>query len=111
MIPVEAEGNLTLAGKFDRLRHRLKDPQWRRFGLTLLAGKMLALALLMVGILAFSYYQKSSDALADTAAVSTTGPSTQPAAAAAAPDPYATTKGGDLINPINTVWTLLGAFL
>src|SRR5438876_937187 len=63
---------------------------------------------LMPSGLAFSYWQKSTTAFADTAA--TTAPSTQPAVAAA-PDPYALAKGGDIINPLNTVWTLVAAFL
>jgi len=32
-------------------------------------------------------------------------------ATAASPDPYKTTTVGDIINPINTGWVLLGAFL
>ena len=31
--------------------------------------------------------------------------------APAAPDPYKTATGGDIINPLNTAWVLLGAFL
>src|SRR5947208_8390118 len=45
-------------------------------------------------------------------AAASTQPSTQPAAASTTtPDPYATAKAGDMINPINTVWTLIAAFL
>jgi Amt family ammonium transporter len=45
-------------------------------------------------------------------AAASTQPSTQPAAASTTtPDPYATAKAGDMINPINTVWTLVAAFL
>jgi Amt family ammonium transporter len=108
MIPVEAEGKLTLTDKFVRLRNRLKDPEWRRYGRTLLLGKLLALTLLFAGILAFAWYQKSGSALADQP---TTAPAATQPAAAAAPDPYATAKAGDMINPINTVWTLVAAFL
>jgi len=107
----EAE-RLSFAGKVVRLGHRLKDPQWRRYGLTLMAGKFIALAIILFVVLVAVPSIVSHTALAQDAA--TTQAATQPttqAAAAAAPDPYATTKGGDIINPLNTVWTLVAAFL
>jgi Amt family ammonium transporter len=107
----EAE-RLSFAGKVVRLGHRLKDPQWRRYGLTLMAGKFIALAIILFVVLVAVPSIASHTALAqDTATTqAATQPTTQ-AAAAAAPDPYATAKGGDIINPLNTVWTLVAAFL
>jgi Amt family ammonium transporter len=105
-----ASGNEPARGwaqKFSRLRVRLRDPEWRRYGRNLFLGKMLGLALVLTVMLIVMYHIKTTTALADTP---TTAPTTQPAAAAA-PDPYATAKGGDIINPINTVWTLVAAFL
>jgi Amt family ammonium transporter len=104
--------NLSFAGRVIRLGHRLKDPEWRRYGLTLMAGKMIALAILFFVIVVAVPAILSHTAQAQEAAAtqSATQPATQ-AAAAAAPDPYATAKGGDIINPLNTVWTLVAAFL
>src|SRR3954469_6062844 len=93
---------VSFSEKIARLGARLQDPQWRRYGLTLLAGKMLGLCLLLFVILAYTAISQSPSAPADDAmAMSpTTQPTTQPTAAV---DPYVTTKGGDIINPLNTV--------
>jgi Amt family ammonium transporter len=104
----DGNGNLTFSQKVSRLRMRLSDPQWRKYGLSLVAGKMLGLAIVLATILAIAYWMRSTTAFAQDAGA-TAAAATQPAAAA--PDPYATAKGGDIINPLNTVWTLLGAFL
>ena len=107
----EAE-RLSFSERVVRLGHRLKDPQWRRYGLTLMAGKFIGLAILLFVILVAVPSILSHTALAQDAATTqaaATQPTTQ--AAAAAPDPYATAKGGDIINPLNTVWTLIAAFL
>src|SRR4051812_1941233 len=93
------EGNrLSRLEKFSRLCTRLRDPEWRRFGLTLMAGKFLGLALLIGGILAVTYWMRSGVALADSPTTQAAVAATQPAAV----DPYAAAKGGDLINPLNT---------
>ena len=90
------EGNrLSRREKFSRLCTRLRDPEWRRFGLTLLAGKMLALAILLGGILVVTYWLRSGTALADpTTQVATTQAATQPAAV----DPYASIKLSDHVS-------------
>src|SRR5262245_41594679 len=44
---------LGLADKVVRLRERLRDPEWRRYGYLLMGGKMLGVALLL-GIVAFA---------------------------------------------------------
>jgi len=100
---------LSYREKFSRMGARLRDPQWRRYGMTLMAGKMLGLAVLLLGILIVSAWLRYGHAYADTAPATqaaTTQATTQPAAAAAPP-----LTGSDIINPLNTVWTLIAAFL
>ncbi len=80
---------LTFAQKVSRLRTRLRDKEWRRFGTLLLVGKGTALALLLV---AMAFINPSLLGLGAYAA-----------------DPVL--KGNDIVNPLNTVWTLLAAFL
>jgi ammonium transporter, Amt family len=116
---VKKEKKLSFADKCVRLRERLRDPEWRRYGMLLMAGKMLALCIILGAIFAIADLRSGTAYADDTAAKQpiaavqpTTAPASQPAAAAtAAPDPYATAKGGDIINPLNTVWTLVAAFL
>jgi Amt family ammonium transporter len=98
-------GRGSYAAKISRLGLRLKDPEWRRYGLTLMAGKMLGLAVLFLAIFAVMRYMDHGTVFAQ--ATTTTAPATTQAA----PDLYATAKGGDIVNPINTVWTLIAAFL
>ena len=78
--------------KLKRLSVRLRDPEWRRYGYLLLGGKVLGVALLLTGI----YYVSSLIGAHVTAAD-------------APPPPVL--KGNDIVNPLNTVWTLLAAFL
>ena len=80
---------LSFSDKVARLRVRLKDPEWRRYGMLLLSGKATMIGLLVLvamlvnpGLLGFRTF---------------------------AADPQL--KGNDIVNPINTVWTLLAAFL
>src|SRR5690348_2629461 len=86
---VDAMEKLTFSQKLIRLRTRLRDPEWRRFGTLLLAGKLTALGLLVV---AFAF----------------TNPGLLGMRAFAA-DPVL--KGNDIVNPINTVWVLVAVFL
>ena len=76
-------------GKLRRLRARLRDPEWRRYGYLLLAGKMLGIGLLLASVTIISSLV-GADVHADDAPV---------------------LKGNDIVNPINTVWTLIAAFL
>src|SRR6476660_100318 len=78
--------------KVKRLAERLRDPAWRRYGYLLLGGKALGIAILLTGI----YYVSSLIG-------------THVTAADAPPPPVL--KGNDIVNPLNTVWTLLAAFL
>jgi len=91
---------LTLPQKFSRLGKRLKDPQWRRYGATLLAGKGIALGIIalivVVGPMVPGLIMGHGTALAQQSATA---------------DPYAAIKPADHINAINTAWVLLGGFL
>ncbi len=76
-------------GKLNRLRERLRSPEWRHYGMVLLAGKLVGIA-----IVAGCTYLVNPDlfgfrVFAADAAV----------------------KASDVVNPINTLWTLLAAFL
>src|ERR1700748_1090850 len=75
--------------KLSRLRTRLRDKEWRRYGTLLLAGKGAAIALLFV---LMAFFNPDLIGLSARAA-----------------DPVL--KGNDIVNPINTLWTLLAAFL
>ena len=74
--------------KFTRLWERLHDAEWRRYGALLLVGKLGAIAILLMVFALIS-------AVAGTPAH--------------ADDPVL--KGNDIVNPLNTLWVLLAAFL
>jgi Amt family ammonium transporter len=101
---------LSYSEKLVRLRCRLKDPEWRRYFKIILAGKALGIALLLAVILAITI---GPSLLSATAHAQTAMP------AAAAPAAPAMVMPADLsdmtknptINPINTAWTLVAAFL
>ncbi len=96
---------LPLARKFSRLADRMRDPEWRRFGRNLLLGKLLGLAVLAVAIVALNLTGslfKIKQAFADTPAA---------AAMAVMPADLIDQAKNPVINPINTLWVLLGAFL
>src|ERR1700730_12518456 len=81
---------LSLSQKISRLQVRLHDPEWRRYRTPLLAGKMGGVGLLLGGlVLLFPDLLGFGKVLA------------------ADPD----LKGNDIVNPLNTVWTLVAAFL
>jgi Amt family ammonium transporter len=84
---LQLEPKLTFAEKFTRLKGRLRDPEWRHYGKMLILGKAagLALVLAIMGVLSITVF---AHAYADT-----------------------TLTGSDIVNPINTVWTLVAAFL
>src|SRR5690242_2433630 len=97
---------LTFGAKLSRLGHRMKDREWRKYGLTLLAGKILGLVILFAAIFAIKQYMVYGTVFADDMAgmAPTTAPATAPAAAV---DPYAAIPKADHINALNTVWTLV----
>src|SRR6202021_465220 len=79
---------LSLSQKFSRLAVRLRKPEWRKYGAVLLAGKGIGIALVFLVIGLVSVFAGGDAFAAD-------------------PD----LKGNDIVNPINTVWTLVAAFL
>src|SRR5260370_13940305 len=81
--------NKTWALKVSRLRTRLSDPHWRRYGALLLTGKLAGIGLLLL----LAYF---------------INPGLLGSRAFAA-DPVL--KGNDIVNPVNTAWTLVAAFL
>jgi ammonium transporter, Amt family len=85
----ETSTRLSLSQKFSRLAGRLREPEWRRYGGTLLGGKMLGIGLVLVIMAAVSTIFFAH------------------AYAQAAPE----VKGADVVNPVNTAWTLVAAFL
>ena len=86
------ERRVGLTSKLTRLGNRLRDRQWRRYGYLLLAGKMLGLVLLF-GLIGFATSIIGSEVMA----------------ADPLPDPVVAANA--IINPINTLWVLLAAFL
>ena len=81
---------LTLSQKVSRLASRLRNPEWRRYGGLLLGGKLMGLAMVLM-IMAIVSGVFFTHAYAQTAAPEV--------------------KAADVVNPVNTVWTLVAAFL
>src|SRR5215468_10394986 len=79
---------LSLSAKWSRLSGRMRDPEWRRYGKLLLAGKGIGIGLVML-VVAFSSGLLGTRVLAAESGV----------------------KAADIVNPVNTVWTLVAAFL
>ena len=75
--------------KVVRLWGRLHDPEWQRYLYLLLGAKFVAIVLLVGVLIPLLSHLIGAPALAD--------------------DPVL--KGNDIVNPINTVWTLVAAFL
>src|SRR5215468_8032251 len=80
---------LSFSDKISRLRSRLRDSEWRQYGTLLLIGKLTGIGLL---ILMTAFHNPGLLGMKAFAA-----------------DPVL--KGNDIVNPINTVWTLVAAFL
>jgi Amt family ammonium transporter len=100
----EEPAKLSLAKKFSRLGGRMRDPEWRRFGRNLLLGRLLGLLVLPVAILALQFVVhllSGTTAYAQAAA----------AVAPVLPADLIDQVKNPVINPINTMWVLLGAFL
>src|SRR6185437_2429927 len=81
-------GTLSLSQKVSRLATRLRDPQWRRYGTTLMVGKMAGVGLTLLIMLTVTGIFFVKVLAADTVV-----------------------KAADVVNPINTAWTLIAAFL
>jgi Amt family ammonium transporter len=80
---------LSLSDKLRRLGGRLRDPEWRRYAALIATGKLTALVILLLLVL----FQNPGLLGLNTLAA----------------DPVL--KGNDIVNPINTMWTLVAAFL
>ncbi len=81
--------NSKFGQKLSRLQSRMREPQWRKYGMVLLAGKLVGVALV---ILLSMFVNPDLLGLRAFAA-----------------DPVM--KANDMVNPINTMWTLVAAFL
>jgi len=90
------QANLSFAQKCSRLAHRMRDREWRRYGALLVTGKLMGVALVLAIMAAVSIVPSL---LSGTAHAQTTAP------AAAAFDPTT------VINPLNTLWVMVAAFL
>jgi ammonium transporter, Amt family len=79
---------LPMAEKFTRLKTRLGDPEWRRYGTLLFAGKAMGvgLVLLIITVITSLFFGRVFAADVEV-------------------------KAADVVNPLNTVWTLVAAFL
>jgi Amt family ammonium transporter len=80
---------LSWTEKISRLRNRMESPEWRRYGMLVFAGKAIGIALLLLIVFQISTWTGAKAFAAD------------------APE----TKAADIVNPLNTVWTLVAAFL
>src|SRR5581483_4769898 len=80
--------SLSLAEKLSRLADRLRNPEWRRYGATLLAGKVIGVGSTLLIMAAVTGIFFTKVLAADS-----------------------TVKAADVVNPVNTAWTLIAAFL
>ncbi len=80
---------LSLPQKLSRFNSRMRDPEWRRYGQLLIMAKFTAIAMLLLGAIVLN-------------------PNLMGLSSFAA-DP--TLTGNSIVNTINTVWTLVAAFL
>ncbi len=78
----------SVSKKLSILSSRLRDPEWRRYGYLLLTGKALGIAVLFMAINVISGIFFSKVLAAD-----------------------APVQAADIVNPINTIWVLIAAFL
>jgi Amt family ammonium transporter len=79
---------LPFSAKLSRLALRLKDPEWRRYGSLVFAGKAIGVVMVLLAIVVHTGLFGTHVLAAETE-----------------------TKAADIINPLNTVWTLIAAFL
>jgi ammonium transporter, Amt family len=99
---------LSYPQKFSRLRERMKDPEWRRYFKIILAGKAVAL-LLLVGLIVIAPMVIHGLSGTNAMGQATTAPT--PAMPAVMPADLSDITKNPTINPINTAWTLIAAFL
>jgi len=110
---------LSFTEKLARLSVRMRDPEWRRYGFAMASGKLLGLVAVMGMMILIPLLLNTSTARADVppanppAVAATATPAPVPVAAPApAPAPAPpVVLAKDIVNPLNTVWTLIAAFL
>ena len=85
---VQGGKKLSLSQKFSRLAVRMRDPEWRRYAKLVFAGKAMGVALVLL-VMAFVSGLFFAHVYAADAEV----------------------KAADVVNPVNTAWTLVAAFL
>jgi ammonium transporter, Amt family len=88
-VKAQRKPSLSFSEKLSRLALRLRDPQWRSYGGAMLAGKVIGV-LSVLAIMGLVTYVGFSHVFADDAPV---------------------VKAADVVNPVNTAWTLVAAFL
>jgi ammonium transporter, Amt family len=83
-----SQATLSWSEKLTRLTRRLQEPEWRRYAKLLIAGKAagLVLVIMVAGVVSGLFFPRVYAADAEV-------------------------KAADIVNPINTVWTLVAAFL
>ena len=74
------------------LKMRIRDPESRKYFGAYLGGKMVGLGVVMLGMWGLAWYFSTK-------------------AGAAMLTQEVTTKADDIVNPLNTVWVLVAAFL
>ncbi len=79
----------SFSDKLSRLGARLREAEWRRYGMLLMGGKLAGIGLLCLGFYFLNPSLLGSRAFAADAVL----------------------KGNDIVNPVNTMWTLIAAFL
>ncbi len=87
----DSVGSISFMKKLLRLKIRLNDAEWRKYGLALLGGKLAGIAILFAAIAIFF-----------------------PELAGIGTKTFAADieiKAADIVNPINTFWVLIAAFL
>jgi Amt family ammonium transporter len=84
----QSRKKLSLGERFSRLAVRLRDPEWQRYGKLLFLGKAAGVAVVLLSITTVSGLFFGRVYAAD-----------------------AEVKAADIVNPINTIWTLIAAFL
>ena len=79
---------LSWSQKISRLGTRMRDPEWRRYGRLLMVGKLAGVGLVLVVLILTPELVGWTTSAAD-----------------------AELKGNDIVNPLNTFWVLMAAFL
>jgi ammonium transporter, Amt family len=88
-VKAKRTSRLSFSEKLSRLALRMRDPEWRTYGGAMLAGKVIGV-LSVLAIMGLVTYVGFSHVFADDAPV---------------------VKAADVVNPVNTAWTLVAAFL